>query len=212
MMALGPRAAAHRTKPRTAVKAAVQLPRYYDGNMTQYRDPHTHPEDPSGTYRIITHFDACQQFTSDPSVRLSMPDADLVADGLMPRNAFANPVDWEEAVTNAKTRICDYYTLYWTGTGAPAQVAGTPTSSARQPNDPPNPDCWCVRENYDTQYQGFAAEGMVWPHVAQYGYTWVEKLSGAEEWWSAASLWVGGSGLFTINGEKGDLTADRGLV
>ena len=204
---MAPRAAAHRTATTGSVLPAVQYPRYYDGNMTRAVDTTVHPEDPPGTYRINTHYDACEQFKAAPSVRASLSNADLVADGLLPRNAFATLADWERSVLNATTRVCDSYQLYWTATGAPAVVNDAPSVNSRHPLDPPNPDCYCYKPESQPNYAGFVADGQTAPtqHVAQYAYSWAPDLVEGPKpvpSVSADSIWVGGSGLFTINGQK----------
>lgn len=192
---------AQRTTPHSAVQAAVQYPRYYDGNMTQSIDNTVHPEDPPNTYRVDTHYDACEQFKADPSVRSSLSDADLVADGLLPRNAFATPADWERSVSSAKTRVCDSHALYWVGTGAPVFINNMPSANVQRPQDPPNSDCFCIKQESQPIYAGWVADGQDngIQHVAQYAYSWVPTLVMGANYppdVQSDSIWVGGSGLF----------------
>lgn len=225
---LAPHAAAHRQAPSSkASVTAVQYPHYYDGNMTQTVDHSVHPEDTPNTYRIYTHYDACEQFggPSDPSLRSNLSDQELVADGLMPRNAFASPADWERSILVAGTRVCDTYALFNNADDSPAMVNGGVVAPRVGPWLPQQPhrshdgsngvDCRCVNF-YDTWvgqgntgplFSGFAGDGNYpstqYPpgiqHVAQYAYSWVPTVTagpGPVPDVAAASVWVGSAGLF----------------
>jgi hypothetical protein len=222
---LAPRAAAHRQTSNAQSKLPpVILPTYYDGIETQTVDQSVHPEDPANTYRIVTHYSACQQFggPSDPSQRVNLTDAELAADGLMPRNAFASIEDWDRSVLNAGVRVCDTYALFNDSDGSSADINGVVTTpragpwlrqqpqALLQPKTPDNNyDCYCTNMFWTTQgpglteagYAGYIGDGLApgVSHVAEYSYSWVPTLTagpGTVPDVSSESVWVGASGMF----------------
>ena len=111
-----------------------------------------------------TRYSLCQQFggPSDPSQRVNLTDAELAADGLLPRNAFASIADWDRSVLNATVRTCDTFAVYNDADGSPAFTNGNLSTSRAakiagpwlpaQPNRPhtgdTGTDCYCVNHFY----------------------------------------------------------------